>query len=350
MSSQTLHLIFRNILLEERQDVRDLSIQAWNQAIRLVDNSGLYAKCIEPFIQEWFNLALIPRIDGYTPLAFAKADIGSRKSIDAHDVDKAMMTSDFSLVDENRVLRNRLDAIVALAQIARLGHADVSDLWNSVVARREAYWGPTFEQMTFTTLLSSFLMSTSAHQLTLCGVFLQEWAQASEGERTRFIDRLPDTAQVISALANLTERQPPEAYYEAMQDLASIKQETKTIRSLVESTRNTGKSIERNPQEAEKTSLAEVRHFLTSTFDDLLQKSPKRLAMRQQLADRKTGLETALLQYERSNSKLDSQVTTSAAAALIWMKVTPSRLNPIIQNVMKGIKVGQFNSSVDDCF
>jgi hypothetical protein len=126
ITPQTLHLIFRNILLEERQDVRELSIRTWNHAIDHLDNSGFYLACIEPFIQEWFNLALIPTVDGYTSLAFAKANVGARRDADAHDVDKAMMASDFSLIDEDLVLRNRLDAVVALTRVACLGHANVS--------------------------------------------------------------------------------------------------------------------------------------------------------------------------------------------------------------------------------
>lgn len=112
--------------MEERQDVRELSIQTWDHAIEHLDNSGFYLACIEPFIQEWFNLALIPAVDGYTPISFANANVGARRDADAHDVDKAMMASDFSLVDADLVLRNRLDAVFALTRIACLGHADVS--------------------------------------------------------------------------------------------------------------------------------------------------------------------------------------------------------------------------------
>jgi TATA-binding protein-associated factor len=176
--------------------------------------------------------------------------------------------------------------------------------------------------------------------LILCGVFVQEWSQATGGHTVRLADRVPESGQVISALANLTERQAPEAYYEVMKDLAAIQQEAETLRLLLENATSTTKF---SPQvEAIDTlSLADIKQFLASTFDHLLSKSTKRSAMRQQLIDRKVGLETALLQYERSKDKLDIRVSTSAAAAIISMKVTPPRLNPIIQNVMKGIKVGQ---------
>lgn len=173
---------------------------------------------------------------------------------------------------------------------------------------------------------------------------MQDWSQATEGHTIRFAERVPESGQVINALANLTERQAPEAYYEVMKDLAAIQQEAKTLRSLLE---NAAKSSPRL-EAVDHLSLADIKQFLASTFDDLLSKPLKRSSVRQQLTDRKVGLETALLQYERSKDKLDNQVSTSAAAALISMKVTPPRLNPIIQSVMKGIKVGQI--SLQSCY
>lgn len=175
-------------------------------------------------------------------------------------------------------------------------------------------------------------------------MFVQDWSQATEGHTIRFAERVPESGQVINALANLTERQAPEAYYEVMKDLAAIQQEAKTLRSLLE---NAAKSSPRL-EAVDHLSLADIKQFLASTFDDLLSKPLKRSSVRQQLTDRKVGLETALLQYERSKDKLDNQVSTSAAAALISMKVTPPRLNPIIQSVMKGIKVGQI--SLQSCY
>lgn len=171
---------------------------------------------------------------------------------------------------------------------------------------------------------------------------MQEWSQATEGHTIRFAERVPESGQVVSALANLTERQAPEAYYEVMKDLAAIQQEAETLRSLLGNATSTTKSSPR-VEAVDKFNLADIKQFLASTFDHLLSKSAKRSAMRQQLTDRKVGLETAVLQYERSKVKLDNRVSTSAAAAIISMKVTPPRLNPIIQNVMKGIKVGQIS-------
>ncbi|KAJ9102250.1 hypothetical protein QFC19_004795 [Naganishia cerealis] len=140
---------------------------------------------------------------------------------------------------------------------------------------------------------------------------------------------------MITALAELTERGTPEAYYEITQDLTSIKQEMAAIRSTFEQSReapNTSSPVK------ESISLADVKKFIGSTFDDLMQASSRRSNLNQQLVDRKIGLETAVLQFERSRVGMDNRVATSAASALVWMKVTPPRLNPIIQNVMKGIK------------
>ncbi|KAJ9125341.1 hypothetical protein QFC22_000301 [Naganishia vaughanmartiniae] len=313
-----MHLLFRNILLEERQDIRKPTIQAWNDALRLAKKSTSGKIWFEPFIQEWFNLALIPTIDGYPTGAFAAAEIGIRRATELHNVDKGVMSSDFSLVDEDMVFHNRVDAIVALAKIAEIGDANI----------------------TLANLVSSFLMSTSSHQLTLCGIFMQEWAQVVEQYAETpcsFMDILPEASRIVTALAELTERGTPEAYYEVAKDLTSIKQETTAIRLALENAKKASDTSSSSLENGE-TSLADVKNFLGTTFDTLMQTSLRRSPLRQQLVDRKNGLATAVLQFERSRVEMDNRVATSAAAALIWMRVTPPRLNPIIQNVMKGIK------------
>lgn len=340
ITSQIMHLLFRNILLEERQEIRSPTIQAWNDALRLAKKSVLGKSWFEPFIQEWFNLALIPTIDGYPQGAFAAAEMGIRSGTEQHNVDKGIMSSDFSLVDEDMVFHNRIDAIVALAQLAEIGDANVSSQ-NFLLSSPyyDAEFTPLLLQIVFVNLVSSFLMSTSSHQLTLCGIFVQEWAQVIQKYAQTsgsFVEILPEASRIVTALAELTERGTPEAYYEVTKDLTSIKQETAAIKLTLENSKNASNA---SSAESIVTSLADVRNFLVSIFDDLMQTSLKRSPLRQQLVDRKNGLATAVLQFERSRAEMDNRVATSAAAALVWMRVTPPRLNPIIQNVMKGIKV-----------
>lgn len=121
-----MHLIYRNILLEQRQAVRDLSLQAWSHALRFIISSNAYNDCIEPCIQEWFTLALKPTILGYDSTTFGQAEMGFTRNVDVHDIDKGITTPDFSLIPESLVFRNRLDAVTALAQVASLSLADVS--------------------------------------------------------------------------------------------------------------------------------------------------------------------------------------------------------------------------------
>lgn len=194
-------------------------------------------------------------------------------------------------------------------------------------------------QIVFTHLVSSFLMSTSSHQLTLCGIFVQEWAQVlQQNAKTSgsFVEILPDASRIVTALAELTERGTPEAYYEVTKDLTSIKQETAAIKLTLENSKKTSTAVS---VQNGVTSLADVKNFIRSTFDELMQTSLRRSPLRQQLVDRKNGLATAVLQFENSRLGMDNRVATSAASALVWMRVIPPRLNPIIQNVMKGIKV-----------
>lgn len=164
---------------------------------------------------------------------------------------------------------------------------------------------------------------------------MQESAKTVE-ERARFAVRLAENDRIVPALINLTEREAAETYYESEQDLVAIRKELSTICDLI----GGAGDLPHGARIISGTAtLAEIKHFLRVNFADLLKVSSRRAAMRQQLADRKTGLEVALMRFERAQTELDNRVATSAAAALIWMRVTPQRLNPIIQKVMKGIKV-----------
>ena len=152
ITPQTMHLIYRNILLEQREGVRDLSLQAWSHALVAIVSANAYNNCIEPNIQEWFALALKPTILGYDAKTFVKAEVGFSKNLDAHDIDKGVMTPDFSLVDETLVFRNRVDAVIALAQIASLAYSDVSAmeelLLRKLIPLRLAsghFWGLTLK-------------------------------------------------------------------------------------------------------------------------------------------------------------------------------------------------------------
>ena len=165
----------------------------------------------------------------------------------------------------------------------------------------------------------------------------------SPQERAKFASRLADNGRIVTALANLTERSSPETYYESEQDLAVIKKEMAIICDLVGGSAD---ALRREKIVSGTANLPDIKSFLQESFDDLLKASSRRAAMRQQLADRKGGLDVALLRFERVQKELDNRVGTSAAAALIWMKVTPQRLNPIIQNVMKGIKVSYHRAEV----
>lgn len=133
-----MHLIYRNILLEQREAVRDLSLQAWKHALESIVSANAYSGCIEPCIQEWFALALKPTILGYDSSTFAKAEIGFSKKSDEHDIDKGIMTPDFSLIAESLVFRNRVDAVMALAQVASFAFADVSAMNSARVAETDS--------------------------------------------------------------------------------------------------------------------------------------------------------------------------------------------------------------------
>jgi hypothetical protein len=79
-----------------------------------------------------------PTILGFGSTTFTQAEVGFSKNSDVHDIDKGIMTPDFSLIPESLVFRNRLDAVKSLAQVASLRLSDVSETCR--LQRRALIW------------------------------------------------------------------------------------------------------------------------------------------------------------------------------------------------------------------
>ena len=115
----TLRLLFQNLVVEERSDVRDLTLQAWRAAVlRLKPNEARLLDTLGPLIREWFEVVMTPLgtpIDGGLPLHHSR--IGTEHG---YNVDKSMLAQDMSLVSMETILRARVIASQALAIVLSL--------------------------------------------------------------------------------------------------------------------------------------------------------------------------------------------------------------------------------------
>jgi TATA-binding protein-associated factor len=118
-------LLFQNLVLETRSDIRAISSTAFSIAIsQLSLNPEGLQSTVGDSLGEWYQMVMTP------PGARLDASLFTRvaKTSTAHDVDKPMMEGDLSLLDTESVMETRLAAAKALAELRKCSVLQVSTL------------------------------------------------------------------------------------------------------------------------------------------------------------------------------------------------------------------------------
>ncbi len=129
VDARIFHLLYENLILEEREQVRQSTAQAWTTALQLAPHSSdLLGRHVLPNLAGWLEIAMTPIAHGLDRSLFqggrpAKDNDGIDISL---DIDKPVLASDLSLVSEELLLRNRLSAVRALAEVSRFDLSSVS--------------------------------------------------------------------------------------------------------------------------------------------------------------------------------------------------------------------------------
>lgn len=120
-------LLFQNLVLEERTDIRRVSFDAFVSALKAAKGGGgpqALKDMIEDSLSDWYQVVMTPpgaKIDPSLITRVAKAS-------SSHNVDKAMLEGDLSLVGVDAVMQTRLLGARALALLRPHGVFDVSTL------------------------------------------------------------------------------------------------------------------------------------------------------------------------------------------------------------------------------
>ena len=136
VATPLLRLLFQNIVVEERTDVRSATVAAWNTAIELLRSQPGWMELVvaSPQLLEWFETMMTPMgspVDAsgfYDPLA---SENTTQVAAERHNVDKNMLTQDLTLVQPDTVWKARIAAGTAMAYLIAS--------WNSSVRTCSLY-------------------------------------------------------------------------------------------------------------------------------------------------------------------------------------------------------------------
>ena len=119
IQSPFLRLLFQNLVVEERSDIRDASLSAWRAALSIVSPTpGWLDNVITlQLILDWYTIMMTPvgvpinSVNFYHPMD-AETNTAAPER---HNVDKNMLTQDLSLVSAEVTIKARISAAAALA-------------------------------------------------------------------------------------------------------------------------------------------------------------------------------------------------------------------------------------------
>lgn len=119
-----LRLLFQNLIVEERSDVRDTTLATWKTALSILCSKPGWMESLvtQQLLLEWYAVLMTPLgmpIDSSQFYHASLAD-GSDVGAERHPVDKNMLAQDVALVSIEIIWKARVASATALAQITAL--------------------------------------------------------------------------------------------------------------------------------------------------------------------------------------------------------------------------------------
>ncbi|KAG8900146.1 TATA-binding protein-associated factor mot1, partial [Tulasnella sp. 403] len=300
ISAEFIRLLFQNLIVEERSDVRTITFNAWRRSISSLAQLGKLEVLVPDLLLRWFSILMNPIGVALDENLFYRPVKGSQ----LHNVDKPVLRQDLSLVTEESVLRGRIMGCRALAYLM--------SIWPS-----------------------------------------QEWAievdaQSSFEPPPSLTESSPLAAELAERLIGFIESTPPlAAYHEMLTELGRISQDCRNMLISFNTDLKVNPSkIPSLPTELDvagddpsKFSLATAEKAVSEIFVSL--KSSLGKTKRNTLLvveDRRAKILAAIERYKATRKVYDMRVTASVAAAIVALRKLPEKKNPVIHGIMDGTK------------
>ncbi|OCH89091.1 SNF2 chromatin remodeling protein [Obba rivulosa] len=337
ISVNFLRLLFQNLVVEERFDIRDATLAAWKLVLTIVASTSDWIEKLisQQVLLEWYTVVMTPlglALDAatfYDPTSVL--DPGER-----HNVDKNMLAQDLSLVSVENVLKARIAAATALAFVV------ISWPITNGVQARDDFFRP---------FLVHYLESTSMLQKFLAAIISEEWAKEyssrAEPSAPLLIEVSPLAAELSSKTLLWLQNEPPAAYHEMAFTLARLHTEcTSLLQSFVfdcklpqSSIPSLGLEIDITGTRTDCFTIETAQAAVGDMFDklkDSLGKTKKREVAN--IKDKRSKIVANIERYIEVKAQYDTRVSAAFSAAFIALKGTPDKVSPIVKGIMNSIK------------
>lgn len=128
VDDRLLRLLFQNLIVEERHDIREATTKVWMTCLDLAQsNLPRLVRNVSPHISKWFTILDSPLGFAIDVSLFWSAKVSlSGQGGYVHNVDKAILAQDLSLISVESVMRGRVAGSVALGALIAAWPVEVS--------------------------------------------------------------------------------------------------------------------------------------------------------------------------------------------------------------------------------
>lgn len=125
-----LRLLYQNMIVEERLEIRDASLEAWKTAIEITSAipGWMESNLTQQLILDWYAIVMTPLGLPIDPVAFYHPVlvVEGETPPERHNVDKNMLAQDLSLITTEVIMKARIAGSTALALLITYWPTSVS--------------------------------------------------------------------------------------------------------------------------------------------------------------------------------------------------------------------------------
>ena len=226
-----LRLLFQNLLVEERCDIRETTLTTWREVLSTMSSTDgwMESSVTQQVLLEWYAVLMTPLGLPLDSSTFYDATVGADNGgpSERHNVDKNMLAQDLSLVPVEIVIQARLAASSALAYIIAFWPSNVSSCYMSaILPSHTSSQAQSSLDDTFRPILLHYIDSTSMLQKFLAAIISECWAREHDARAGKGAQLLIEASPLAAELAQKTlawlQADPPAAYHEMAFTLARI--------------------------------------------------------------------------------------------------------------------------------
>ncbi|KAF9426594.1 TATA-binding protein-associated factor mot1, partial [Entomortierella beljakovae] len=345
VDERVVRMVYQNLILEEKNDILNLSLEVMKALIEHMLSSGSSVSVVGPHLQKFFTILLTPigtPLDTslfYSPTGQGVqliTEISNRRKAQptqshSHNVDIGMLKQDLALVSTESVIRCRLSASKALGLIMAGWHQDQLE-------------------SSFYNILQPNFNSPWAMRRQMSSITVAEWAAAFT-EQTGKYPTESGSNFALATSAALTEclmSEPPTSYLESLTVLRGIRAEIQAmLNAFVSDGKVPKSSIPVLPQvhhtdsgDGNSFTMDYAREFAAVAVPNLMNQigSRSRKTAVPLMNGRLERVVASIGYFESIKEKADLYVAAAIGSAVINLGTLPAKLNPVINSVMKSVR------------